>query len=426
MATATIMLPFQQGDGLAQATRHITAALKEREGFAVMLVRLKDVERICASIGHQRTADLVDDFHAELVRLCRRGDTVERIGDRKFALLLHNLKNRGHITLAARKIERMARGLRASDGSIPKLETITGVVLTPDQSDEPHEILRLAEVASLNAGRNGDSPCFFEAQSARQLYEEWGLESRLTSALESGILELHFQPKTLIQRNNIVSAEALLRWHDADLGPISPEVFVEMAESTGQIVELTEFVILTACRILSEWQVELPDLHVAVNITPSMLKNRDILGPLKSATRIWGISPERLTLEITETALMDNRKASHDVLMAIRKFGCRVSIDDFGTGYSSLAYLKEIPADELKIDRTFIMGMLNDYKDRKIVEYAIGIAKSFGLSVVAEGIEDAATLQALRELECDYAQGYYISKPLPADEFVKFCGEFKG
>lgn len=421
MATATVMLPFQQGDGLARATRHITDALKERQKFAVMLIRVGDIERICASAGHMRTSELVDDFHVELVRLCRREDRVERIGDRKFALLLNGLGNRGHITLAARKIEKVARSLRSGDSSIPPLQTTIGVAMAPEQSKEPHELLRLAELASMDASRSSDSPSFYEQEAANDMFEEWGLEGKLKKALDGGDLELWFQPKTDLETGAIVSAEALLRWHDPDIGPISPELFVELAETTGQIGDLTQFVIQRACRRLSEWREALPGLQLAVNITPSLLGDRGIIDVLQSATSIWGIAPKHLTVEITETALMDNREASHDVLTAIREFGCRVSIDDFGTGYSSLAYLKDIPADELKIDRTFIMGMLGDDKDRKIVEHAIGIARSFGLDVVAEGIEDEAVLQALIRMGCDYAQGYYISKPLPADEFLRFC-----
>ena len=148
------------------------------------------------------------------------------------------------------------------------------------------------------------------------------------------------------------------------------------------------------------------------------------IAALESATKIWNIDSDRLILEVTEDALIADRDVSHDVLTRIREFGCHVSIDDFGTGYSSLAYLKELPADELKIDRTFVMGMLEDNGDYKIVEHAIGIAKSFGLSVVAEGVESEAMLRELRKLGCDYAQGYYISKPLPANEFVDFCSDY--
>lgn len=413
-----------QNEGLARATRHIAQALLGNQDLAVMIVRVRDVERLCASLGHMQTAALIDEFHAALGDIGRGDDAIERIGDRKFAVLLNGLENRGHAMLAARKIERIAERTGTRDDAIPDLSTNIGVALCPKQGDAPHELLRLAEIASLDGRRNNESVCFFEEQSAQRLFDNWGLEGRLQHALNSGDLELHFQPKTCLRSNEIVGAEGLMRWHEPEIGPISPEVFIDLAESTGQIVDLTQFAIHTACRRLSEWAELHPKLRVAVNITASLISNTDIIDMLEGATKIWNISSDRLILEVTENALIADRDASHDVLTQIRDFGCHVSIDDFGTGYSSLAYLKDLPADELKIDRTFVMGMLEDNGDYKIVEHAIGIAKSFGLGVVAEGVENEAMLSELQKLGCDYAQGYYISKPLPAEEFLDFCRDY--
>lgn len=389
-----------------------------------MIVRVRDVERLCASLGHMQTAALIDEFHAALGDIGRGDDAIERIGDRKFAVLLNGLENRGHAMLAARKIERIAERTGTRDDAIPDLSTNIGVALCPKQGDAPHELLRLAEIASLDGRRNNESVCFFEEQSAQRLFDNWDLEGRLQHALNSGDLELHFQPKTCLRRNEIVGAEGLMRWHEPEIGLIPPEVFIDLAESTGQIVDLTQFAIFTACRRLSEWAELHPKLRVAVNITASLISNTDIIDMLEGATKIWNISSDRLILEVTENALIADRDASHDVLTQIRDFGCHVSIDDFGTGYSSLAYLKDLPADELKIDRTFVMGMLEDNGDYKIVEHATGIAKSFGLGVVAEGVENEAMLSELQKLGCDYAQGYYISKPLPAEEFLDFCRDY--
>ena len=233
-------------------------------------------------------------------------------------------------------------------------------------------------------------------------------------------MQLYYQPKLCLGSNKIVGAEALMRWHEADIGPISPEVFVNLAEAGGQIAELTQFAIQNACRQLADWQGLAPDLNVAVNVTPSTIQSHDVVDALQSATTIWDVPADRLTLEVTENALMEHREVSHQVLTRIRELGVRTSIDDFGTGYSSLAYLKEVPADELKIDRCFVMGMLEDAGDYKIVEHAIGIAKSFGLSVVAEGVENQATLTALQKLGCDYAQGYFIHEPVSAADFENF------
>jgi len=424
MATPLTELPYTQNEGLVRASRHIADALREHRDLAVMIVRVRDVERLCASFGHLKATELIDEFHTGLSGIGRKNDAIERIGDRKFAVLLNGLTNRGHATLAARKIERIARQTRSRQDVLPDLRTDIGIVLCPMQGNDPHGLLRSAEIASLDGRRSKKPVCFFDEQSAQQLFDDWGLEQRLQAALESGDLSLHFQAKTCVSSGNVIGAEGLMRWHDPEFGPISPEVFIDLAEATGQIVELTEFAIQTACRRLSEWSDLLPNLRIAINITPSIVTSTDIIEVLKSATKIWNVSADRLTLEVTENALIEDPNLSHDVLTKIRELGCQVSIDDFGTGYSSLAYLKEIPADELKIDRTFVMGMLNDAGDYKIVEHTIGIAKSFGLSVVAEGIESEATLLELQKLGCDYAQGYYISKPLPAEKFADFCRNY--
>ena len=413
-----------QNEALARATRRITHALRKNQDLAIMIVRVRGLERLCASVGHMQAAALIDEFHAGLSEIGQTDDAIERIGDRKFAVLLSGVKNRGHAMLAARKIERLAERTAARHDAMPDLSTDIGIVLCPGQGDAPHELLRLAELASLDGRRNRESVCFFEENSAQRLFDDWCLEERLQNALKAGDLELHFQAKTCLRSKRIVGAEGLMRWHEPEIGEISPEVFVELAESTGQIVDLTQFAIHTACRLLSEWAESLPELRVAVNITPSLINNTDIISILESATKIWNVDPRSLTLEVTENAFMADRDASHDVLTQIRDLGCYVSIDDFGTGYSSLAYLKDIPADELKIDRTFVMGMLEDNGDYKIVEHAIGIAKSFGMSVVAEGVESEAMLSELQMLGCDYAQGYYISKALPAEEFVDFCRNY--
>lgn len=413
-----------QLDGFARTTNGIAQALRSRKDVAVLLVWLQGVERMCASAGHLATSKLIEEFHVALQGICRNDDSVERLGDRKFSVLLVGLKNQGHVTLAARKIEQMARGFSPDSGPDMNLKTTIGVALGPGQGNEPHDLLRMAEVARLDGHRKNYPLCFFEEDAASELFQEWDLESKLRDALDSGDIELYFQPKTLIESGEVVGAEALSRWHHPELGQVSPELFIELAESTGQIFELTQYAIQTSCRMLSEWQEVLPDIEMSINISPSLVSNSDVVEMLKSATSIWDVSPARLTLEVTETALMDDREASHRVLTAIREFGSKVSIDDFGTGYSSLAYLKEIPADELKIDRTFVMNMLDDSRDHKIVEHALGIAESFDLSVVAEGIETAEALSELARLNCKYAQGYYISRPLPADEFLEFCRNY--
>lgn len=426
MSTTSIQLPFLQGNGFSRATRRIAVAVRKKQDLAVMLVYVNDIERLCASIGHVQTNAVLDDFHARLCAIARGDDAIERIGERKFAVLLNGLRNRGHVSLAVQKIKRVASETVSKQVGRGGLKLTIGVAQCPSQGDDPHELMRLTEVASLDARRKSASVCFYESQAAEQLFMDWGLEARLRSAIEGGDLELHYQPKIAVSTNEVIGAEALMRWHEQEIGPISPDVFIALAESTGQIVDLTHFAVQQACQQLSQWLDFMPELNIAVNITPSIIQTFEIIDVLESATGIWGVPPAALTMEVTENALMADPETSHEVLTGIRELGCRVSIDDFGTGYSSLEYLKKIPADELKIDRTFVMNMLSDPGDHKIVEHSIRIAESFGLSVVAEGVESAAMLDELREFGCHYAQGYVICRPVPASDFEEFCRKSSG
>lgn len=424
MSASSVRLPYLQTDGLSQAGRRVAIATRDGDDLAVLLVRILDVERLCASIGHQRVAVMLDDLHAQLQTIARENDAIERLGDRKFALMLSGLRNRGHVSLAAQKVERLVREIGSRHKAHTDVRTSIGVSLCPLHGNDAGELLRLAEIGSLDGMRKREAVCFYEKQSAHQLFDDWSLENRLANALQAGDLDLHFQPKICLQSNQVSGAEALMRWHEPEIGQISPEVFINLAESTGQIVDLTHFAIQRACRQLSEWRKFMPDLNIAVNITPSIIGNCEIVEVLKSAASIWNVPPQALTMEVTENALMEDRETSHEVLTLIRRFGASVSIDDFGTGYSSLAYLKEIPADELKIDRTFVMGMLTDPGDYKIVEHSIRIAKSFGLRVVAEGVECGEMLDELRQLGCDYVQGFHICKPVDAQAFEAFCRDW--
>lgn len=384
---------------------------------AIVLVYVHGVDRLCATLGHTRAAELLDDFQTRLDSLGRGETAVERLCDRKFAVVISGLRNRGHVRLAAQKIERLMQETFTGTDDQAQTNLTMGIVNSPENGKDARELLRRAEIAVLDGRRRNETIRFYASESADELILDWNLEGRLEDAIRAGELEVHYQPKIDLQSDRIVGAEALMRWYEPEIGAISPDVFIDVAESTGQIVDLTHFAVQRVCRQANEWLASIGKLNIAVNISPSIILDTEIIDVLKSATSIWGIEPGALTLEVTESALMADRKTSHNVLSGIRDFGSRVSIDDFGTGYSSLAYLKELPADELKIDRTFVMGMLSDRGDYKIVKHTIDIAKSFGLSVVAEGVETAEMLDGLKKLGCDYAQGYFINRPVPAGEF---------
>jgi len=417
MRATSIQIPFRTTSGLSRAKRRITLAVQKKQNLAVMIVCVRDAELLYAALGHEQASEVLEAFHEQLRGIARKDDAIERIGERKFAVLLCGLRNAGHVSLAAQKIQRLAHETVSIHVDRVDLKITIGVVLCPTQGKDADELMRLAEIATLDARHNSEGVRFYETQSAKQLFTNWNLDGRLAEAIKGGDLELHFQPKVCLRSNEVVGAEALMRWDEPEIGWISPEVFIHLAEATGQIVDLTHFAIQRACRQLSQWAETLPWLQMSVNVTPSIIQNLEIIDVLQSASGIWDTELDKLTLEVTENALMADPETSHEVLTRIRDVGCRVSIDDFGTGYSSFVYLKKIPADELKIDRSFVMGMLSDPGDHKIVEHTIRIAESFGLSVVAEGVENQQTLDELRKLGCHFVQGYFISRPISASDF---------
>lgn len=406
-------------EGFGRIVQDIERALEASKDVAVLMVYVENVDRVCATAGHVYARNALNDFGLRLEEFSRDGNSVAQLTDRKFVVVLSGFRNPGHVQLAAQKVQRLIHKSSKSILNEDKALQVTISILIPTaEKNDAHEILRRVEIGLLDSRREKQSVSFYEEQAADKFIAEWNLEQKLADALECGDLELYYQPKMALDSRQIVGAEALIRWHDPVLGEVSPDVFIDVAEKSGLITDLTYFSIQRACRQLSQWRDSMAGLTVALNTTPSAIRDSDIIDVLKIATSIWNVPPGLITLEVTENALMVDPKASHRVLTGIRKLGAGVSIDDFGTGYSSLAYLKDIPADELKIDRSFVVNMLSDPKDYKIVEHAISLAKSFGLRVVAEGVANQEMLNVLWALGCDYAQSYYICEPLPADQFL--------
>lgn len=410
-------------EGIDRVVERINLAVTQAGKLAVVVIFVDNMDRVCATDGHLLAGKAVREFHQRLDELARNGGLVVQLSDRKFALLLSEFRNEGHVRLAAQKVQRLIEKASRSNLEKTALQATMGITLVSGSCSDPQQILRFAEIAMLDGQRNDERVTFHHEENADDVAAEWNLEQKLANALEDGKLELHYQPKLELKSNRIVGAEALMRWHDPERGWIPPGKFIGVAERSGLITDLTYFCMQRACRQLSQWRDIADGFAVSVNTPPTSIRDREILDVLRIATSIWDVDPGSLVLEVTENALMVDPGTTHGILTAVREFGSRVSIDDFGTGYSSLAYLKEVPADELKIDRSFIQNMLSDPGDYKIVEHAASLAKIFGLGVVAEGVENQETLNVLWAMGCDYAQSFFICKPLPADEFLDWYRE---
>jgi EAL domain-containing protein (putative c-di-GMP-specific phosphodiesterase class I) len=267
----------------------------------------------------------------------------------------------------------------------------------------------------------------FFVDSSAENHEEpynWRMEKDLLDALEQNRLELYYQPKISLKTGKPEHAEALLRWHSPEHGQIPPDQIIPILERAGKMMLLSKWLINTALRQANDWPREQGIIGVAINIPANIIHDRTLRDIVEDAIKIWGIKPELLTLEITESAVIQDQQSSYNNLSHLKQAGIKISIDDFGTGYSSLEYFKSIPADELKIDKSFVLNVLKKVADKNIVQLIIDLAHKFDLNVVAEGIEEKETLELLRTLDCDFAQGYHIARPMSQTKFIAWLNEF--
>ncbi len=419
----TSAAPIPAGSsGYADCLEAIRARIAAREaklyGIAVLVVYVHQLERLFASAGHVNAGRMLDELRNRLSQVSKPGDYFARLGDRKFVFVLSNLRNEGHALLAANKILRTGSEPITAGGQHANVRLSVGIAMYPGHARTPEALMQCGEIALLEAWKTSQPTVIYTARKADELVAGWDLETQLASALEHGDLVMNYQPKLSLPGLEVVGVEALMRWNRPDSGNVPPEIFIDVAEMTGQIDPLTQFAFHRALRQLGEWPKNLGALGMAVNVTPSNVCNPEIVDVIKNAAGLWSVDFKRLTIEVTENALMIDRERSHRVLTEIRELGARISIDDFGTGYSSLSYLKQIPADELKIDKSFVMNMLADDADRKIVEQIIALGRSFDLDVVAEGVENAEVADQLAKMGCDYAQGFHFARPLAPEAFA--------
>jgi predicted signal transduction protein with EAL and GGDEF domain len=426
----THAMPAPAGSsGYADCLEAIRARLAAREaklyGIAVLVVYVHQLEQLFASAGQVNAARMLDELRNRLSQVSKPGDYFARLGERKFVYVLSNLRNEGHALLAANKILRAGAEPISAGGQHANVRLSVGIAMYPGHARHPEALMQCAEIALLEAWKTSQPSVVYTVGKANELVAGWDLETQLANALEHGDLVMNYQPKLSLPKLEIAGVEALMRWNRPESGNVPPEIFIDLAEMTGQIDPLTRFAFHHALRQLGEWPKSLGTIGVAVNVTPSIICNPELVDVIRNAAGLWKIDFKRLTVEVTENALMVDRERSHRVLTEIRELGARISIDDFGTGYSSLSYLKQIPADEIKIDKSFVINMLNDEADRKIVEQIIALGRSFGLTVVAEGVENAEVAARLAAMGCDYAQGFHYARPLPPQEIPAWSQEWR-
>ena len=396
----------------------LAAARRQEAVLAVMFIDLDRFKTINDSLGHDVGDDLLCEVARRLNRCVRDSDTLARLGGDEFVIVLDGLKDPsdarvvGNSIMQALSAPFMIRGHRlVTSASI-------GVSCYPGDGQDIAALMRHADIAMYHAkGMGRNALQFFSEEMNQRAVERHGLESALRRALEARELRLVFQPQVTLAGDQVVGAEALLRWRHPELGEVSPARFVPVAEETGLIGPVGDWVIEAACEQLSAWR-STPHLRLSVNLSVGQLRDSAaFIDRVRGLMRDARVEPYRLEFEITETLLASNVAEHAEVLRQLGTLGCPIAVDDFGTGYSSLSYLKRLPIDTIKIDRGFIREIVSDADDAAIVSAIVAMARKLKLEVVAEGVETPEQLAVLRELGCDRYQGYLFSAAVPAEDF---------
>lgn len=380
--------------------------------LALLLIDLADVPKLQARIGFEPVTTLLDTLASEFRTALGERGSVLQFGEARFCVMVRHIRNSGHAVLAAGRLLRVLEKVMVTETVSITPEIHIGVALYPLQGACAEDLLRNAQLAAAAARTRRQRLVVFDAECAEQVLKPWELAEAYALALDTGELDVYYQPKVRISDGRTAGVEALMRWMRDGRAVAAPDVFIPLAEEAGLIDKTTWYALSNSLRL----SVDNDGLRVAVNITPGMLHHREFLEMVSSAVATWRVAPGGLTLEITEGSLIRDFKRSTARLAQLRDLGVRISIDDFGTGYSSLSYFKKIPADELKIDKSFVIGMLRDDADHRLVQTIIGLARQFKLEVVAEGVENSSVLARLGNMGCDYAQGYLFAQALTSGE----------
>ncbi|WP_338580709.1 EAL domain-containing protein [Pseudomonas sp. MAG733B] len=387
--------------------------------FALMFIDLDGFKPVNDAFGHHMGDQLLREVSLRLREDLRSQDTLARIGGDEFVLLVQLSEQNDAMGLAARQVGLIARSFRVAEHDL-QISASVGIALYPGNGQTAHELLMNADAAMYHAkgaGKNGYS--FFDASMNSNARKQLQLLQDLRHALEHQEFSLYYQPKFDANNGRPVGAEALLRWEHPTQGMLLPDKFIELAEKTGLIIPIGEWVLNEACRQMREWYVlGYTDWRIAVNLSALQFCHAGLVQSVAKALATHHLPANSLTLEITETTAMSDADASMTVLQELSEMGVDLSIDDFGTGYSSLMYLKRLPANELKIDRGFVRDLERDSDDAAIVSAIVALGQALGLRIVAEGVETGVQQDFLTQLGCDSLQGYLLGHPLPAERFM--------
>lgn len=407
--------------------QHILAQEQEnakRKQFqlGVLYIDIDHFKVINDSFGYIKGNQLLGQVAERLKALLRGNDLIASLGGNRFVVLLTGLAHPEDATIVTLKLMQALESGFCIDHHEVVMTISTGIAIFPGDGDNSEALLQSAEQSMYSVKADGGNNYqFFKASTQSSAINRLNMESEMRRAIERGEFILHYQPQINATSGHVVGMEALIRWRHPERGMIPPYHFISIAEETGMIVPIGEWVMYEACRQNKAWyDTGLGELKVAVNLSARQFSDRNLLDKVRHVLKQSGLNPAFLELEITESVIMKDIETTIALLEEIASMGLSLAIDDFGTGYSSLSYLKRFPIDKLKIDKSFIDDVISSEDDGKIVEAIIGLSHNLKLNVICEGVEDAEQFTWLQERQCNEIQGYYFSKPLPADEFEAF------
>ena len=402
----------------------VKLAVDQGRPFSVLILNMNRFKEINDILGHEAGDDVLRFVAKRLPGALRESDKVARIGGDEFGVMC-SMASTDHLDIVMPRIlDKLEKPFMVANQMVDITFSI-GVANFPEHGMDAGSLLRRADIALNSAKRNRTIYEIYDRKLDASRQEHLYLLGELRHAVENDELCIYYQPKVQLSSNNTIAVEALIRWQHPSRGFIAPNEFIPFAEHTGIIRIITEWVIENVLRQIEVWKSKNLNIRISLNISARDLVKTELPGQLATALRKTNLSPDTICLEITESALMEDPVNSQETVNTLHDMGLEISIDDYGTGYSSLAYVKNLPVNELKIDRTFIMNMDRQENDLAIVRSTIDLGHSLGLRVVGEGVETENQYNMLRKLGCDLAQGYFIARPMPAEEFEAWLNSNK-
>jgi diguanylate cyclase (GGDEF)-like protein/PAS domain S-box-containing protein len=397
----------------------IAHAHRNSKQLAVLFIDLDRFKNINDTLGHEAGDALLIEVGSRIKQMIRGSDTVARLGGDEFVILIEDVKNTDDVAVVAGKILSAIVKPFNLAGQDFRVTASIGISIYPQDGDSEQVLMKKADIAMYQAKEEGKNNFQFHSPDMdKHSFERLTLESNLRNALERNEFELYYQAKKDLRSGRVTGMEALIRWMHPEMGMISPIQFIPLAEETGLIVPIGKWVLETACRQNCSWQQSgTASLCIAVNLSPRQFADENLVTDVAAILERTGMAPDLLELEITESMIMHNVEKAVVILSRLKGMGIRLAIDDFGTGYSSLSNLKRFPIDTIKVDRSFIRDLPQDPEDMAITKAIIAMGQSLSLTVTAEGVETQAQIDFLRAHACDEFQGFYFSKPVPADAF---------